>query len=211
MQLHSLSRCLLFSLCMYGLPALADLPKKDKKMAEKTAIPAKIAIIDMRRILTEDPKELENGSNEWRELYTKLQDKIKPANKEITDLEAQLKKEVEDLEKLQKSGVSSREKLQETIMTKIEPLDRKRQKLYQEYQRFVAEEGRKIQNVIEPKIQKALDEVCDAQGWDFPLLRDAVPGKRINPRFDITEDVIRTLNEHFTEEKARKSGPARAV
>ncbi len=119
MQLPSLSRLLIFSsVCAVSHLGAVGVKKEDKKeikamtteTTSKTAASPKIAIVNVHRIITVDPKALPNASDEWRSLYSKLQDTLKPANSEIEELEGKYKKKIAEIEGLQKSGVSSKEK-----------------------------------------------------------------------------------------------------
>lgn len=209
MNLLLISRSLLFSsLCgVYGL-CIAE--PKEKKMfdSSKTAASPKIAVVNVHRIITVDPKALPAASEEWRSLYDKLQETLKPANKEIGDLEEKYKKKMSEIETLQKSGVSSKEVLRKKYEEEVAPLEYQLQSQYQQRERFAQEELAKAQSVIGPKIEKILGEIQSAQGWDIIIKGDAVLGK-VTPKFDITDDVLRALNKQYAEEKAKKAAAAK--
>ncbi len=180
--------------------------KEEKKMPEKRkAVSAKIAVVDVRRIITQDPEALKFASDEWRDLFNKLQETLKPALKEIADLEAQYKKKIGELETLQKSGVSSREMLRKKYEEEAAPLEYQLQNQYQQHQRYSNEELYKAQAVVGPKVEKAIDAVCDAQEWDFAISRDALPSRKVAKKFDITDDVLNILNTQYAAEKAKKA------
>jgi Skp family chaperone for outer membrane proteins len=164
---------------------------KDTKMSERKALTGKFCIIDIRRILPQDPEGLKSGSDEWRELFNKLQETLKSADQEY-------KKKISELESLQKSGISSQEALRKKYKEEIEPLEA-------QLQQFAYNELNKAQAVVGPKIENALEKVVAAQGWDMPLNREAVPLRKINKNFDITDDVLRILNAEFASEKAKKA------
>lgn len=216
MKLPLLSRSLLFSsLCVIsGINAAGT--KETKKMTDsskttstKTAASPKIAVVNVHRIITVDPKALSTASEEWRSLYDKLQETLKPANKEIADLEEKYKKKMSEIDTLQKTGVSSKEVLRKKYEEEVAPLEYQLQSQYQQRERFAQEELAKAQSVIGPKIEKIMGAIQDAQGWDIIIKGDAVLGK-VNPKFDITDDVLSALNKQYTEEKAKKAAAAQA-
>lgn len=169
----------------------------------RTAAAPKIAIVNVHRIITVNPKDLPNASQEWCSLYDKLQETLTPANKEIAELEEKYKKKIAEIESLQKSGVSSKETLQKKYGEEVAPLEYQLQGQYQQRERFAQEELAKAQSVVGPKIEKVLEEIQAVQGWDIILKGDAVIGK-VSKKFDITEDVLVALNKKYNEEKAKK-------
>jgi len=198
---------LLSGISLAGLPILASQKPKDPKMT-KTGTSAKIAIIDIRRMLAQDPqliKDEASVSAEWRDLYTKLQDTLKPINEEITKLQQEYQTKGKELEALQKSGVASRETLQKRYTEELAPLEYKLQSQTQEIQQFANAELMKIQQVIGPKIQAATDQVCKTQGWDFAISRDVVTSSvSAGSRFNITEDVVALLNAAYRKDQSNK-------
>nr|MBA3752345.1 hypothetical protein [Candidatus Dependentiae bacterium] len=84
------------------------------------------------------------------------------------------------------------------------PLEYQLQTLDQQIQRFTYDELAKAQNVVGPKIERAIDQVTAAQGWDFVISRDSVPSKNFGKNFEITDDVLAILNRHYGEEVAKK-------
>lgn len=171
--------------------------------SKKAACP-KLAIVNVHRIITVDPKALPHASDEWRSLYDKLQETLKPANKEIADLEEKYKKKMSEIETLQKTGVSSKDMLRKKYEEDVAPLEYQLQGQYQQRERFAQEELAKAQSVIGPKIEKILNELQEKQGWDMILKGDAVIGK-IAKNFDVTDDVLQALNKQYAEEKAKKT------
>ena len=207
MLLSSLFRVIFFSsIIACALPAMAD-KKPDKKdakpMSAKIGKVPKIGVLNVHRIITVDPKILPQASDEWRSLYNKLQETLKPASKEIEELETRYKKKIAEIESLQKSGVSSKETLQKKYSEEIAPLEYQLQNQYQQRERFAQEELGKAQGVIGPKIEKVLKEVRKSQGWDMIIKGDALIGEP-NEDFDITHDVLQALNKNYAVEKAEK-------
>lgn len=210
MKNTSMLRLMLFSgLSLVGLSMYADAPKpKDPKMT-KTGVSAKIAIVDIRRMLAQDPQLLKDNASvcaEWRDLYTKLQDTLRPINEEMKKLQDDYQTKIKELEALQKSGVASRETLQKRYSEEIAPMEYKLQAQSQELQQFANNELMKIQQIIGPKIQVATDEVCKAQGWDFAVSRDVVTTTvSSGSRFNITEDVVASLNAAYRKDQSKKT------
>lgn len=216
MQKTFFFRSVLFSsACMYAFSLHAastdsktPVKKDTKAMESRTAVSAKIAVVDVRRIVTQDPEMLKTASDEWKELFGKLQEVLKPANREIVELEERYRKKASEIESLQKSGVSSKEMLRKKYEEEVAPLEYQLQNQYQQYQRFSYDELGKAQAALAPKIETAIDEICAVQGWDFPISREMIPSRRLNKKYDITDDVLRLLNKQFADEKAKKAKAA---
>lgn len=206
---------LLSGISLAGLSIAASAPKpKDPKMT-KTGVSAKIAIVDIRRMLAQDPQLLKDEASvsaEWRDLYTKLQDTLRPINEEITKLQNDYQTKMKELEALQKSGVASRETLQKRYSEELAPIEYKLQAQSQEIQQFANNELMRIQSIIGPKIQAATDEICKAQGWDFAVSRDIITTTvSAGSRFNITEDVVAVLNTAYRKDQAtKKATPAKS-
>ena len=202
-RILSYSLLLSSSLVMIAAPT-----HKGSKMSK----PAKVAIVDMRTMLSQDPTVLKDDkqvSHEWRDLYNKLQTTMQAPQQELSELQAQLQTKGKELEALQKSGVSSREALQKKYQEEIAPLEYKMQMQSQQLQRFVNDEFGKIQAAIFPKVQKAVDEVSKAQGWDFVVNREAlISSVGDSSDFNITADVLNVLNNAYTATKKQPAAQA---
>ncbi len=206
---------LITSTCVYALSLHAatvdsktPLKKDTKSMESRIAVQAKIAVVDVRRIITQDLELLKTASDEWRDLFGKIQEVLKPATQEIKELEERYRKKVQELEALQKSGVSSREALRKKYEEEVAPLEYQHQNQTQQYQRFSYDEMAKAQAILGPKIEEAIDNICAVQGWDFAINREAIPSRRLNNKFNITDDVLRLLNQRYADEKSKKAKPA---
>lgn len=197
-------RYLLLAVCSVALSPLPILCKDPKPMESKSAATPKVAVVDVRRIISQDPEVLKNGaSDEWKELFAKLQDTLRPAQKEIADIEERYKKKASELESLQKSGISSKEALRKKYEEELAPLEFQLQNQYQQYQRFSYDELNKAQQAMAPKIEKVINSVRTAQGWDMVINREALIS--FSPRFDITDEVLNLLNKQHALEKAKKA------
>lgn len=204
MHFSSFSRYLSLAVCSVALSTVPVLCKDPKAMESKTAATPKIAVVDVRRIISQDAQVLKNGaSEEWKELFAKLQDTLRPAQKEIADLEERYKKKAGELESLQKSGISSKEALRKKYEEELAPLEFQLQNQYQQYQRFSYDELNKAQQVMGPKIEKVINSIRTAQGWDIIINREAIIS--FGPRFDITDEVLNLLNKQHALEKAKKA------
>ncbi len=192
---------LLSGMCLLGLSVTAAPTNSPKKGAM-----TKIAVVDVRRMLTQDPqllKEDASVSHEWRELYNTLQETLKPINDEMKTLQAQYQEKVQELEKLQKSGVSSQEALQKKYKEEVAPFEYRYQAQSQRVQNFSYAELNKIQGVVGPKIQKATDKVAQAQGWDFVISKDVIASTFASgSRFNVTDDVLAIINADYAKTKA---------
>ena len=132
------------------------------------------------------------ASDEWRELYQKLQETIQSGSEEVTKLEQQYKEKMEDIEKLHKTGISSESALREKYEKEIAPIERQLQARYQQRDRFAQGELQNAQAKIGPKLEKVLEKIQEEQGWDIILKGDAILGK-VSKNFDITDEVLRAL------------------
>ncbi len=207
MQFGKFSYGLLFS-CVFinaFLVAAVQNPKKENKPVNehKKGLVAKIGIIDNRRIISQNPASLEQGSHEWRDLFTKLQDMLKEPHREMADLEKRYKDRMAELENLQKSGISSKEALMRKYQEEVAPLEYQLQNQDQQLQRFTYDELAKAQAVVGPKIKEAISQVKNAQGWDFVIYKEAVASDDVNPSYEITDDVLAIVNKGYTAEKAK--------
>lgn len=206
---------LLSSVCLAGLifsDAIGEqTAKRGTKKMTKTGISPKIAIVDVRQILTQDPQALKERvtvSHEWLDLYNKLQETLRPANQEMSELQAQHATKRKELEALQKSGVSSQESLREKYEKELAPLEYRYQTQSQQIQRFTYDELTKIQAMVGPKIQKVVDEIIAKQGWDFAISREVVTSTITSTsQFNITSDVLSTLNAQYASSKPKQPQP----
>ncbi len=213
MKTKTFSRILLLSISFLGLPIAAD-SKTPSKKGTKIMIAPKIAVVDRRRMLAQDPQLLKDDmvvSHEWRDLVTKLQETLKPAQAEFTELQKKLQEKGKELEALQKSGVSSKEALQKKYQEEGAPLEMRLQQMYQQLQGFSTSEQNKINNIVLPKIKKATDEIVKSQGWDFAINEEALTSTvSSGSRFNITSDVLQILNTQYAKDKAAKAKAAPA-
>ncbi len=186
---------------------------------------AKVAIVDMRTILSQDPAVLKDDSkvfHEWRDLYNKLLSVSQPMQQEIIDLEALIQKkskafeeEGKEIEKL--ASVSSPEiiqgkihELQRRAEAEIGPLYNNLQKSKTDVPRFMNEEFGKIQTTVLPKFQKAIDEVQKAQGWDFVVKKEMLASSLLDSSdFNITADVLKVLNANYAATKKQAAAKAK--
>lgn len=208
MQTSLFSRSTLVAVCAGVLATLPLLAKDTKPMESKSAATPKIAIVDVRRIIAQDPEGLKHGSDEWKELFGKLQDTLKPAQREIAELEERYKKKVSELESLQKSGISSKDALRKKYEEELAPLEYQLQNQMQQYQRFSYDELGKAQQIIGPKIEKVINSIRTTQGWDMVINREAVIS--FSDRYNITDSVISLLNQQYALEKAKKAEPKKS-
>ena len=202
MKKRILSYSLLLSSAFLGIVAAPT--NKGSKMSKL----AKIAIVDMRTMLSQDPAILKNDakvSHEWRDLYNKLQTTMQAPQQELAELQAQLQTKGKELEALQKSGVSTRDMLQKKYQEEIAPLEYKLQTQSQQLQRFVNDEFGKIQALVFPKVQSAVDALCKSQGWDFVVNREAlISNVSDSSEFNITSDVLVSVNAAYSASKTPK-------
>ena len=210
---------MLTSVCFTGNSLVGDPAPTTKgtKTMTNAASMAKIAVVDYRRILSQDPqllKEAASISHEWRDLYNALQETLKPVHSEVSNLQAQYQTKKKEFEALQKSGVSSKEALQKKYGEELAPMEYRLQAQYEQVQNFTYAELTKIQNLVVPKIQKATDEIVKAAGWDFAINKDAVMSTlSAGSRFNITSDVLSVLNAQYDKEKSaeKKKDPKKVT
>lgn len=206
MQLVSFPRLLLFTtFCsLFGICA-AD-PIKGKKMfdSNKTAASPKIAVVNVHKIITVDPEALPQASKQWRNLYEKLQDTLKTANREIEDLESKYKKKIEEIETLKKTGVASKDTLQKKYGEEIAPLEYQLQNQYQQRERFAQQELEKAQKIIAPILKRVIKELKKVAGWNMIAKGDAFIDD-IDEQFDVTNEVLNAMNKLYEEELAEKA------
>ena len=197
---------LLSSVCLIGAAVTAAPTSKGSKKMNNTALAPKIAIVDVSRILSQDPQMLKGEgtiSHEWRDTFNKHMDAMKKIEEEFNKVQTEYQTKMKEMEALQKGGLSTPEQLQKKYQEEISPLAYQLQSQPQQIQQFHMGEVRKIQASIGQKIQQAADEVCKAQGWDFALSRDVVAsGISSGSRFDITTDVLTILNDTYSKPKA---------
>jgi len=204
MQVPFVMRSLLLSILFVCFNICAvDKPKDTKKMDLKPAASPKTAVVNVNRIITTTPELLAGASEEWRGLHEKIQETLAPAKSEIKSLEEKFKTKMKDLETLQKTGVSSREALQKKYMEEVAPLEQQLQQTYQQASRFEQEEYNKAYSMVEKKIKKICEALLKSQGWDKIDRADTVLA--VSERFDITDEVLRTLNKEYADEKAKKA------
>ncbi len=190
---------------LVGLPVLADTPKpKDTKMT-RTGVSAKIAIVDVRRMLAQDPQLLKDEASvcaEWRDLYTKFQDTLRPINEEISKLQNDYQTKVKELEALQRSKMATPETIAKRAQDELAPIEKQLQIQSYEAQQLANNELGRIQQIVVPKIIAGIDEVCKTQGWDFAVPRDSVASTvSSGSRFNITEDVVTVVNAAYRKDK----------
>lgn len=207
-MVKSVFKCVLFSsMCMSVLLVNAGQPIKKEKKAmneSKKAMVSKIGVVDIRRVLSQNPATLNEASHEWKDLFNKLQETLKEPHKEFAEIEEKYKKKGTELESLHKSGISSQEALRKKYQEEVAPLEERLRMLDQQLQRFTYDELTKAQNIVGPKLEKAIDQVVAAQGWDFVITRDSVASKTFSKQYEVTDDVLQILNKQYAEDKAKE-------
>lgn len=216
MQLNNLIKGLLLSsVCFTGISILGDPATKGTKTMTNPPSIAKIAVVDIRQMLTQDPqllKETGSISHEWRDLYNALQETLKPINAEISKLQTQYQTKIKELEELQKSGVSTKDALQKKYSEEVAPLEYRLQGQSQQIQNFSYNELNKIQNLVGPKIQKATDDVVKRDGWDFAINRDVIISTLSSgSRFNITSHVLSIINDQYDKDKTAAAAKKKAA
>ncbi len=168
----------------------------------RVATAPKIAFVNIQKIISLDPQALGQVSAEWRDLYGKIQEILEPAQKEIADLRDKYEKGKKDFQGLQSSGAVS----QEALKRKYEEVARVEYELsmrMQEIESYAQNEVKKAQGQVGPKLDKVINDIRIAQGWDLVLRGEAVLAGA--DQFDITDDVLTALNKGYIEEKAKKA------
>ncbi len=197
-----LSYLLLLSACL-PLGAADTKPKDVKSM--KTAAAGKIAVVDMNQIMSIDPQSLSGTADEWRDLFKKIQDVVEPAQKELAQLQEEVMKKEKELQALEKSGVTSPEAFQERIQKEYMPLRQRLEAQGGKLNQYFTQERYNAENTLRPKLEKAVDAVVEAQGWDFAIRKDMLPSRKVSNKFDITEEVLIILNRDYAESKKAPS------
>ena len=197
-----LSYLLLLSACL-PLGAADTKPKDIKSM--KTAAAGKIAVVDMNQIMSIDPQSLSGTADEWRDLFKKIQDVVEPAQKELAQLQEEVMKKEKELQALEKSGVTSPEAFQERIQKEYMPLRQRLEAQGGKLNQYFTQERYNAENTLRPKLEKAVDAVVEAQGWDFAIRKDMLPSRKVSNKFDITEEVLIILNRDYAESKKAPS------
>lgn len=170
--------------------------------AAKKAVPTKIAFVDMRRIITTDAQSLSSVSHEWKDLFNKVLDTLKPADKELNELSDKFEKAKNEFESLQKSGLTSKE----ALGRKYEEAGRLEYELrarIQERDNYAQSELAKAQSQIGPKIENVIKTIKKNQGWNAILRSDLLLGDA-DSEFDVTEEVLSSLNNQYAQEKKAK-------
>lgn len=170
--------------------------------APRAVAAPKIAFVNVQKIVSFDPQTLGQASAEWRDLYGKIQEILEPAQKEIIDLRDKYEKGKKDFQGLQASGAAS----QEALKRKYEEVARIEYELstrMQESEAFAQNEVKKAQAQLGPKLDKVINDIRLAQGWDLVLRGEVVLAGA--DQFDITDDVLAALNKGYAEEKAKKA------
>jgi Skp family chaperone for outer membrane proteins len=169
---------------------------------QKVAGVPKLAFVNIQKIITFDEELLPEASHEWREFHTKLKETVEPAQKELADLRDRYEKGKKEFQSLQGSSLTS----QEALKRKYEEVARVEYELstrMQELDSFTQNEVKKAQAHIGPKLDKVINEVRLAQGWDLVARGEFIVAG--DERFDITADVLVKLNKEYADEKAKKA------
>jgi Skp family chaperone for outer membrane proteins len=187
-----------------GTTTTKELPGMVKE-TEKAIAPT-LAYVNIQKIITLDKNLLSRASDEWRNLYNKLQETLEPANKEIAKLEEAFEKGKSEFEQMQdsmKKGLVG----QEALKRKYEDVGRLEYELrlrFQERETFAQNELNKAQAQVGPKLDKVVNEVRKARGLDMIIRAEVVLSAADDPRFDITDDVLAKLNKDYAQEQKLK-------
>jgi len=155
-----------------------------------------------------DLKAVSGACDEWREAFEKLHDTLQSGAEEFNKAEAQFKEKEEELTKLYQSGLSSESVLRERAEKELMPLDRKRQAMRQQRQFFAQSELTNAHGKIEQKIRKIIENLAKDHA-----LKLVLPGEFAlwaAKELDLTDDVLKTLNKGYAEEKSKKTSAAPA-
>ena len=190
-----------YALSLLLLISSVALRAEDVNLSSKQAIPTKVAYVNINRIMGED---LDKGSVEWRDIVNGLETELKERGSKIqADVQRGQKLEAELRNPAQNKLTSneSRESKTEELM-KLQKSVEIAAQAAQSYQNRVVQEA---QASIFAKVEKIVNDIAKAQGWDLVIIGGGI---YVNPRIDITDDVLAALNKEYKPKKAAPVKPA---
>jgi Skp family chaperone for outer membrane proteins len=181
--------------CLSALLAITAVQLADVKEVKKTAIAAKLAVVDFQKIINFDVPE-ESSSLEWRDLMADLEKKLKPRITKLQDKQA----------KLQKRAQETQGKMDDDINAELMKMQNEIEIDAKAYQTYSQKALGEVQNQFGEKVRLVVQAVAQEQGWTHVL-----PGPLLYvlESCDITNDVVDRLNKNYrTEQRAKKFGKA---
>lgn len=119
----------------------------------------------------------------------KLEQEFQKREKELVDLEVKIREQVE---KLERDAPTLSESQKATRQKQINEIDRDMQRKRREFQEDLnARRNEEFQQILD-KANKVIKQIAEAEKFDL-ILQEAV---YINPNYDITEKVIKTINSN---------------
>lgn len=184
--------------------------KEGKKVTENKVVATapKIATINLQLIKPRDGQDA--GALYWKDLINDLKEALKAGDSELQKLDENYAKGRKEIESLSKSNMAT----QDTLQRKAEDLYRLEQDLsmkMQKRQAFIAEELRKAEEVLDPKVEKILTAIRKEQGWDFVMRNEVIVSMDSSSKFDLTQQVLNALNSDYDKEKKAKAAAAGAA
>lgn len=166
----------------------------------RQAVPTKVAYVDINKIMNENL----TGSHEFRDRVTELQSELKDRYNKIQSEVARgqkLEAEVRNPDKSKWASSESRESKTEELMK----LQKNLEISAQAAESYQMKKFQEIQNEIVGKIEKIAKEIAVQQGWDLVIVGGGI---YVNPRVDITDDVLSALNKAYKPTKKAAPKPA---
>lgn len=151
-------------------------------MAENTAAPLKIAVMDFQKILKNSPQ-AESLSIKLKNEFKPRQDKIVSLQKALEADQARLKRDI---------SVMS-EKEANTLRDKITNVQRDLRRMEEDYMADARTAQRKAMDEIAQKINSLIKKVADQGGYDLILQREYVAFA--SHKIDITDSVVKELKQ----------------
>lgn len=167
---------------------------------------AKIAFVNIQRIITTEDGLLNDAAEEWKELFKKLKKTLEPIDKELKELQEKGTKAGNEFESLQKSSLANKEALQRKY-EEVARLEMQFRQGIQDREKLVQKELNDANSKVAPKVEKVIDKLRSEQGWDLILRGEVVISA--SKGFDLTNEVLTRLNKDYTAEKKAKEAKAK--
>lgn len=154
----------------------------------------KFAVIDTQ-VVFDEYKKAQEANKVIEKAVSRLKNEIENARKEMKDMEERLTKQklfLDDSEKLAQ--------MQDDIIIKQQEI----QSQIEAGQRAIEEKRQELAEPILKEIEDLVKEIGEKQGYSM-ILEKRLVTLYVDPKYDLTEYVIKRLNEKYEEEKSQKN------
>lgn len=169
---------------------------------KKETMPTVASASDIIKIKFVDPYKVIQGLEEWKSESKRIQEELESRNNQIEAMKAQYQKKAQELQGM---GSTAKPAVQEAKREELMNLQNSIEIKTQGLREFAERISQEAQMKIFKQIEEATSEVAQEKGYDIVLAGGAI---YVNPKLDISHEVVERMNKKYNEKQKRQAKPA---